>query len=132
MTHIGAVNVTTKPYNADSVSDSQLSWSIPTPSVRVGLDRRIDMDIQFDVACPGFNVSEANLNSTTAGLRQYPVHASAETMNCRLNDQSLTWEPREVIHSLLSYGNDVEDRQHFMSATAHKPDIYWTFAQLGW
>ena len=131
LTHIGATNVTTKPFNADSVSDSQIAWAITTPSVRVGLDKRIDVDLQFDVGCDGVDCVDARTNKVTTGIRQYPIHSSTETINARLNDQSFTFEPNEVIHPLLSYGNDIEDRQHFMSATAHKPDIYWKYDQDG-
>lgn len=131
LTHVGATNITTRPYNADSISDSQITWAITTPSVRVGVDRRIDMDITFDIGCTGTAANAANLLQMNAGIRQYPVHASSETMNCRLNDQSFSWEPNEIIHGLLSYGNDVEDRQHFMSATPHKPDIFWSYDQTG-
>lgn len=131
LTHIGATNVTTKPFNADSVSDSQIAWAITTPSVRVGLDKRIDVDLQFDVGCDGVDCIDARTNKVTTGIRQYPIHASTETINARLNDQSFTFEPNEVIHPLLSYGNDIEDRQHYMSATAHKPDIYWKYDQDG-
>lgn len=131
LTHMGATNVTTKPFNADSVSDSQIAWAITTPSVRVGLDKRIDVDLQFDVGCDGVDCVDARTNKVTTGIRQYPIHASTETINARLNDQSFTFEPNEVIHPLLSYGNDIEDRQHFMSATAHKPDIYWKYDQDG-
>ena len=54
---LGASNISTKRYTADSYSSSSAIWSITTPSVRCGLDRRIIVDLTFIVQCNGTNVS---------------------------------------------------------------------------
>ena len=41
---MGAANVSTRKYSADSVSTGQVIFSQTTPSVRVGVDRSIEVD----------------------------------------------------------------------------------------
>jgi len=126
---LGGANVTTKSYSSDTASDSQILWSVTTPSVRVGMDRRLELDVRFRVSCAGGTLNPANFDSLGAGLRQYPLHSVMEVVNVVLNDQAMSWEPSQLIHGLLNYGNDTEDRQYFMGTSPHKPDVYWTYNQ---
>ena len=48
---LGASNISTKPYVADSYSSSSAIWSITAPSVRCGIDRRIIIELKFIISC---------------------------------------------------------------------------------
>lgn len=130
---IGGSNVTTKSYTSDTASNQQIIWSITTPSVRVGMDRRMDIEFSCNVSCLNNVGAAAPLlavptptswsDVVNAGLRQFPLHSIIEVVNVRLNDQALSYEPSQLIHALTEYGNDEEDRQYFMGSTPHKPDI---------
>ena len=132
---LGASNISTKRYTADSYSASSAIWSITSPSVRCGLDRRIIIELQFNVACPGANVRvDANgymIANTTAGPRQYPIHSVIKTAECLLNDQAFSMEFSRIIHGLLKYGNVVDDRNFFMGGTPHRPDTAGTYSDVG-
>ena len=54
---LGASNISTKRYTADSYSTSSAQWSITAPSVRCGMDRRIIIELKFYVSCGGTNVN---------------------------------------------------------------------------
>lgn len=139
---MGGSHVTTKSYNADTANNSQIIWSITTPSVRVGLDRRIECEFSVDVTCGtgvgdalaplntgvGGNNPDAWSSLVNVGPRQYPLHSIIEVLNCRLNDQAFSYEPSRLIHALMRYGNEVEDRQHFMGSTPHKPDVATSYS----
>ncbi len=126
---MGGSQVTTKSYTSDTASNSQILWSITTPSVRVGLDRRLELDVRFKVSLPGATLVPTNFDQLGCGLRQYPLHSIIEVANVQLNDQAMSYEPAQLIHGLLNYGNDTEDRQYFMGTSPHKPDVYWDYDQ---
>ena len=120
---IGGSNITTKSYTSDTANNSQIVWSITTPSVRVGMDRHVDLDITVRLTCTGSATLVAGWeNVMNAGLRQFPLHSICEVINCRLNDQAFSWEPAQTVHALCQYGQTVEDRQYWMASTGHKPD----------
>lgn len=125
---MGGSHVTTKAYGSSTANNSQVTWSVTTPSVRVGMDRRIDVEFRFSVTCKTALGVPCKLNANfekilNAGPRQYPMHSIIEVMNCRLNDQAFSYEPAKLIHAMMRYGNTVEDRQNFTGSTPHKPDI---------
>jgi hypothetical protein len=137
---MGPSNISTRRYQADTKSNSQVVWSQTTPSVRIGVDRTIEVDITFRVehaltvtAPPppyvgGPPILNNNLHSVTDfGPRAYPLHSITEVMSLRLNDQQFTWEPSETVHGLLTYGNTWQDRQYNMGASAHYPDQVWRY-----
>ena len=135
---IGGANVTTKSYSSDTASNAQIIWNITTPSVNVALQRIIDVEYSFYVSCKEGAVqtpvnpnwlNNPYANSTSAGFRQWPLHSVIEVANIRLNDQSISYEPAEIITAMTRYGNDQEDRQHFMSATPHMPDFLTSYSE---
>lgn len=136
---MGASNVSTRSYTASSANESSVIWSVTTPSVRVGMDRRIEMELQFAVKAVGANgITPLPLNPLlksgnflTSGLRQFPIHSIIEVLNVKLNDQAISSEPNKFIHALLAYGNDAEDRQNFMGSSPHIPDNIFSYSEPG-
>ena len=147
---MGASSISTRQYNADSASTSSVIWSQTTPSVRVGVDRMVELDITFDVELRptrndnGIDVPMAvgtgandvsqvrpHLMRDSGGPRQYPLHSIIENCQVRLNDQAINWEPSDTIHALLSYGNVWEERQYNSGSSAHKPDNFWRYEGQG-
>lgn len=129
---MGAANISTRGYSADSASSGQIVWSQTTPSVRVGVDRTIEADVTFRVEVAGLPEDyglRALLNGVNFGLRQYPLHSVVENLQLRLNDQAFNWEPADTVHALMRYGNDWQDRQYGTGSTPHQPDTRWGYDQ---
>ena len=124
---LGAADVNIRQYDADTATNNQMNWNITTPSVRVGLDRKIVVDVIYQItgtrsAGAEITVNAANRTAPQGGLRQYPLHQTSEVMQLRLNNQAFTMEAAESIGALTNYGNDNNDRQVFMSGAPHLPD----------
>jgi hypothetical protein len=151
---MGAASLSTRQYNADSASTSSIIWSQTTPSVRVGVDRMIELDVTFNVdiepsrldgagqrvpmvvgAGPddiaGLTEESVGKVRDANGPRQYPLHGIIENCQVRLNDQAFNWEPSDTVHALLHYGNEWEDRQYNTGSSAHKPDNFWRYEGQG-
>lgn len=133
---MGAANISTRPYAADSASTGQIIWSQTTPSVRVGVDRLIELDCEVEVSVSISNPPAGAVTWNwkdfpnvvkTFGPRQYPLHSICEVVQLRLNDQSFSWEPSQILHPLLEYGLTQEDRQYHMGSSAHYPDQQWRY-----
>jgi hypothetical protein len=140
---MGAANISTQRYSANSASSGQIIWSLTTPGVRNGVDRRVEMDctatceatITGGRAAPtaqeaGFYYRVGpitNLRGTKFGPRQWPLHQITETIQVRLNDQAFSWEPAQQVAPLLEYGLVPEDRQYAMGSTPHYPDQFWRY-----
>ena len=138
---LGASNISTKYILLIHIHTSSAIWSITAPSVRCGMDRRIIIDLTFIVSCGGTNVNyivaagyPANTWLTPnddAGPRQYPIHSIIKTAECLLNDQAFSMEFSSIIHGLLKFGNTVEDRNYFMGASPHRPDVAGIYSNAG-
>lgn len=139
---MGAANISTRSYNADTATTSQVIWNQTTPSIRVGVDRTIEVDITWTCevkgpgefktfTLPGQPTGTANecLNPGF-GFRQYPLHSVMENLQLRLNDQAFNWEPAESLHALLHYGNTWEDRQYLTGSSPHQPDQFWRYDEI--
>jgi hypothetical protein len=127
---IGGQDISYRSYAANTSAGSQVSWSFTTPGVRIGIVPCLLMDFVFKFTRTGSAaVIEPPVTSTNAahGVRQWPVHSCIEVANVSFNGTTLTFEPADVIHALLNYGNDSEDRQYHMSGTAHFPDQFYRF-----
>jgi len=135
---MGAANISTRPYTANSSSTGQIIWSQTTPSVRVGVDRNVEISITavVDFAPIGgpntpdgtaFRLRQNLNNVNDFGPRQYGLHSICEVVQLRLNDQAFSWEPAELLHPILEYGLTAEDRQYNMGSSAHYPDQQWRY-----
>jgi hypothetical protein len=127
---MGAANISTRGYVADTASAGQIIWSQTTPSVRVGVDRTIECEVVFEVEFSGqpegYGIKD-DFNPHDFGMRQYPLHAVMENLQLRLNDQAFNWEPADTLHALMRYGNTWQDRQYNTGSTPHLPDSEWRY-----
>jgi len=135
---MGAANISTRPYTANSASTGQVIWSLTTPSVRVGLDRNVEISLTATVdfnpvagpnapAGTGYRIRPNISDISDFGPRQYGLHSICEVVQLRLNDQAFSWEPAEILHPILEYGLTAEDRQYNMGSSAHYPDQQWRY-----
>lgn len=132
---MGASMISTRRYKADSFDNASAIWSITTPSVRVGMDRRVEIEATYTITCKKVNPANdkaqiAFASNPEAGLRQYPLHSVLRNVEGQLNNQAFSGEFSRVIHSLLKFGNDVNDRQYFMGASPHMPDVSTSYTGL--
>ena len=134
---LGASNISTQIYSADSSTSGQLNWSITTPSVRVGVDRKMwiesSWDISFDAGDLAQNfvtvpTTQSELNDVAQfGPRQWPLHSVAQVFSLRLNDQQFSWEPAQIVHQMLQCGLTEAERQYHMCTTPHMPDYQFVY-----
>lgn len=134
---MGCANTSTRRYPADTLSNSQIIFSQTTPSVRVGVDRSMELDVTFrvDVGTAGGDPAVSPTlkplaelrNINFFGPRAFPLHSLCEVLQLRLNDQAFSWEPAEILHALLEYGNDWKDRQYNLGSTPHLPDTSYVY-----
>lgn len=133
---IGPSNISTRRFRADSISTAQTSWSLTTPSVRIGVDRTIEVDMIYRITFapqvagqPVVQLIPNLFNVGNVGPRAYPIHSTCEVVSLTLNDQHVSLDPSDIIHPLLEYGNDIKERQYNMGATPHRPDVFWRYDQ---
>jgi len=133
---MGAANISTRTYNSNSSSTGQIIWSQTTPSVRVGVDRCmpvevtavVDFTITGGAAAPVQYRMKPNItHGNNFGPRQYGLHSICEVIQLRLNDQAFSWEPAEILHPILEYGLTPEERQYSIGSSAHYPDQQWRY-----
>jgi hypothetical protein len=145
---MGAANISTRSYAADTSNPSQVIWSQTTPSVRVGVDRTIEVEMKFTATLSGtIEGGDPSPGSQDAiwlqtadnpqcppgqafGFRQYPIHSVIENLQLRLNDQAFNWEPTDTVHALLHYGNTWQDRQYNTGSSPHLPDQFWRYDEV--
>jgi len=121
-----------KKYQASSASNSEIGWSYNSEGVRVAFDSSPREEITMIVYCSDglggkIPVNTSALNSLAGGLRQYPFNSIINSTQITLNGAQITFDQRNVIQALLSYGNSAKNRQLSMSYTATKPDILQTY-----
>lgn len=126
---MGGSDVTQQEIQATSFSNSQVIMNTTTPSVNVGLDRRILANYTYRVS---FAVTDqggvANVvNTVTAGLRAFSNASTMETLSLKLNNSTMTINLDDVIHPLMKYGSSPDERNRYMSGGASYPDQFPTY-----
>jgi hypothetical protein len=123
----GASNILLRKESCNTVGNSAIKWNVTTPSTRVSMDRSITVTTRIFLKSSNAPATVINpdavFSTSTAGLRQWPLHSCIDNMILKLNDNTMSYEPSRCIAALMQYGNNAEDRATFMSGTATKPDI---------
>ena len=128
---VGGSSLTTQEYVASSASPNSITFNVTTPSMMTGVDTRIIMEIRMRISCDGAIFNAANLTSTTCGLRSHPIYSIINNMQLRLNDQSFSMQPSEVIHALSCYNMSMEERSYYFAGQPVKPDYSTSYATAG-
>ena len=125
---MGGSNITHNEYSAISSTNSQVVFSTTTPSVNVGLSRRMYWQMNVVVTFPA-GIVAANLptvadllRSTSAGLRAYPCAYATDTLSLKLNNATITVNTADIIHATQRYGTNPDERNKFMSGSPSFPD----------
>lgn len=134
---MGGANITYNEYQALSATDSQIVWSNTTPSVNVGVDRRMYVEMDFDVEYPSTvevgNLPKFNtiMRDKNLGLRQYPLASAIETVSLKLNNSTQSSNCQDLVHALQRYGTCPDERNRYMSGTASYPDQFPSYDPEG-
>jgi hypothetical protein len=121
------------PYPATSFSQSNAVWNIipPAPTTIISRYVRVRMQLQFSITgqIKDFNNSgEAFvINSSFAGLCQYPLHQMIATLTITLNNQAITIRPSQLFDKFAHYNFDPETQKSTMSSTPCYPDQAITY-----
>lgn len=125
----GASNQTCTLQTADTATNSVLRWSVTTPGHGYGLDRHIYAEVSVRIT---FGVEDgastgANRTYTASvanfGLRQWALAAATDQCNVTFNSLQVSTPRSKIFNALMHYGLTPDDRQSFLSATPHKPDL---------
>lgn len=132
---MGALSATHNQIQAISASDSQVVFNTTTPSVNVGVDRRMYVEYLFTVTSSSPAVAKAEdlpaaLFSTNRGLRQFPVASSVESYQLKLNNSTITINMEDMVHALHRYGSSPQERNCYMSGSPSMPDEFWLFDEF--
>ncbi len=129
----GGANITHQQYSAVSATNSQVVWSQTTPSVNVGVDRRMYIEFRYHVSYPASvlddDLPEVNqiLRGNALGLRAYPVASAIETVSLKLNNSTMTSNCQDLVHALQRYGTNPDERNRYLSGSPSYPDQFPTY-----
>lgn len=131
---VGASDVTYQIIKAISNTDSQLIFNTTTPSVNVGLSRRMKVGLPIRVKT---NVSQATspgpvtnpfllttFNGTEFGLRAYPLAAVTENLSLKLNNSTINTNLNDIIHAMMEFGTSPDERNKWRSGEPSYPDQF--------
>lgn len=127
----GGANIQCQSYTADTATSSLLRWSVQTPGHAYGMDRHVYVEMSATINFAVTNTTGATIAASTFtipdggafGLRQWPLASITDTANITFNSLQTSQQRAKIFHAMMHYGLDPEDRQSFLSATPHKPDI---------
>lgn len=138
---MGGSNITHNEYSAISSTNSQVVFSTTTPSVNVGLSRRMYWQMNVVVSFPSTGASAVPvenlptvadlLRSNSSGLRAYPCAYATDTLSLKLNNATITVNTADIIHATQRYGTNPDERNKFMSGSPSFPDEIPSFSAVG-
>lgn len=135
----GAASVTHQQVQAVSYSDAQVRWSVYTPSVNIGVDRRFYVEQDFTVNLGQFVAGPqvgqfpqfGQVFGNDTGLRQLPLASCLESVQLKLNNSTVSINLDDTIHALMRYGSSPQERTHYLSGSPSCPDQFSEFANAG-
>lgn len=135
----GAASVTHQQVQAVSYSDAQVRWSVYTPSVNIGVDRRFYVEQDFVVTLGTFTAGPnagayplfGEVFGNDGGLRQLPLTSCLESVQLKLNNSTVSINLDDTIHALMRYGSSPQERNHYMTGSPSCPDQFPEFANAG-
>ena len=87
---ISGQKFTVRDHNASSVSSNVISYDITTPSIRIGLQRKIELYDRFIITCGGQPVN-ANALLNPVGPRAWPMHSIMQLCTLELMINQLVY-----------------------------------------
>ena len=135
---MGGSDITYNNYSAISSTNSQVVFSTTTPSVNVGLSRRLywegGIGVSFPATIPDNQLPTFSTitqgNGGTIGLRPFPLANICDTVSEKFNNATITVNLNDIIHALMRYGTSPDERNKFMSGSPSFPDELNSYADI--
>jgi len=106
----GATNSTYQKYTPSNVNNSQLSWSIVTPSPDLVMDRHMYIayeaflyDTNPQAAGGAGGVFQGRFDDQLEGPRSYPLHSASTSVSASINGTTYSWTPDRVLSAMMHY-----------------------------
>jgi hypothetical protein len=129
---------------------SQLTWTLNPPDNGSFIDRRILMQLVFELTfrgtsaaagipllqCAGLSLDPSAGGGVSTGLQYYdcprswPLARSMQTLELNLGGDSISQSVNQYVTAMLCYNNDVDNQDGFTSMTPTMPDQSQAYADL--
>lgn len=129
---------------------SQLTWTLNPPDNGSFVDRRILMQLVFELTfrgtsagagipllqCAGLSLDPSAGGGVSTGLQYYdcprswPLARSMQTLELNLGGDSISQAVNQYVTAMLCYNNDVDNQDGFTSMTPTMPDQSQAYADL--
>lgn len=134
----GGNKVSWKAYTSTSISQSSIQFSCPPPSGNVIVDRKQYITLPVRLTFTGrivttngaFVPPTSLLNSGFDAPRSYPFSGALDTLQVSINNDSVSVNMSDVVHTLLHYNIDNRLKTRDYSLTPNYPDQSFNYADL--
>jgi hypothetical protein len=123
----GASSLTQQQFQATSASASSLVFSVQIPSESIVVDRKvlIQSNLAFTLTCKNVPVGEQCFNlGQTDSLGPFPLNSLFNTVQCSINNCSVSVNLNDIFSTLLRLNNNRE-LYAYNSMTASMPDAQY-------
>lgn len=128
----GAQSVVWQKISTTSLSNSQLTWQVNTPSVKTGINRHCYVAVTARarlVGGDGNAIPAANFDNavTNLGMRNFPLQSSCDTASLDLNSSRFSWNPRYILPAMYAYNVHRTSQRTFFSVAGGLPEQYSSY-----
>lgn len=136
--------------NDGGANISNLSWTLNPDNNDVFIDRRILMQLVFELTfrgtsagagipllqCAGLSLDPTAAPGVSAGLQYYdcprswPLARAMQSLQLKLGNDSISQNVNQYITGMLCYNNDVDNQDGFTSMTPTMPDQSQAYVDL--
>ncbi len=127
----GGNQVTWKKYTTTSISNNAITWSCPSPSGNIFIDRKqyclLPVRLVFTGTGEG---TELLLQPNHDSPRAFPLSGSLEVLQSSINGQSVSIFMSDMIHALTHYNTDIKLHNRDYSLTPTYYDQAQSYTDL--
>ncbi len=124
-------NVMYKAYTSNSISTSSIQFSCPPPSGNVIVDRKQYFTLPIRLTFTGDGANSIDLLQPKRDApRAFPVSSSIDTLQCTINNTSVSINMADVIQPLLRFNTDRGLKDFDYSSTPSYPDQSQNYSDL--
>lgn len=130
--HQGAADMSFRIVNAQSVSNSTISFTCPPPNVGTAVDRKVFIELHADLEFTGQSGDDNRPLleiGTNDAPRSYPLSKICQSVSVVLNNQTITQNISDYSDALLHYNNELNVRQFELSGTPTMLDTMQDYRQ---
>jgi hypothetical protein len=128
----GPKQTTLKQWTSSSVSNSNITFSMPPPSPEIIVDRRLNLYVPFRLTMTAVStaIGQTVLNINSDAPRCFPLSSAIDTMSCTINNSTMTVNLADIVQPLLRYNTDNLIKNHLYSTSFSYPDQSAKYSQL--